>query len=53
MRRRDFAFLVGAATMAPRALFAQTTTRPPVVGSLWFNTNRDEVTGSGGAISSH
>ena len=24
--------------MAPRALFAQTTTRPPVVGSLWFGT---------------
>ena len=38
MRRRDFAFLVCAATMAPRVLFAQATTRPPVVGSLWFNT---------------
>jgi putative tryptophan/tyrosine transport system substrate-binding protein len=38
MRRRDFALIVCAVTMAPHALFAQTTTRPPVVGSLWLNT---------------
>jgi len=38
MRRRDFAFLIGAATIAPRTLFAQMATRPPVVGSLWFGT---------------
>jgi putative tryptophan/tyrosine transport system substrate-binding protein len=38
MRRRDFAILLSAATIAPRVLFAQTTTRPPVVGSLWFGT---------------
>jgi putative tryptophan/tyrosine transport system substrate-binding protein len=38
MRRRDFAFLVCAATMAPRVLFAQTTFRPPVVGWLGFAT---------------
>jgi len=38
MRRRDFAFLLGAATMAPRVLCAQTSTRPPVVGWLGYPT---------------
>ena len=38
MRRRDFGLLVCAATMAPRVLFAQTTTGPPVVGWLGFPT---------------
>jgi hypothetical protein len=36
MRRRDFAFLVCAATMAPRTLFAQATSTQFRVGSLWL-----------------
>jgi putative tryptophan/tyrosine transport system substrate-binding protein len=38
MRRRDFAFFVSAATMAPRVLIAQTAARLPVVGTLWYGT---------------
>jgi putative tryptophan/tyrosine transport system substrate-binding protein len=38
MRRRDFALLVCAVTMAPHALFAQTINRPPVVGAVAFGT---------------
>jgi len=44
MRRRDFAFLISAATMAPRVLFAQATTRAPVVGSLWFSAKDAPLT---------
>jgi putative ABC transport system substrate-binding protein len=38
MRRRDFAFLLSAATMAPRTLFAQATSSQPHVGWLLFPT---------------
>jgi putative tryptophan/tyrosine transport system substrate-binding protein len=38
MRRRDFALLICSATMAPRVVFAQATSRLPVVGSLWLGT---------------
>jgi putative tryptophan/tyrosine transport system substrate-binding protein len=38
MRRRDFALLICAATIAPRALIAQTTTKLPFVGWLGFPT---------------
>jgi putative tryptophan/tyrosine transport system substrate-binding protein len=38
MRRRDFAFLVSAATIAPRAVFAQATSRRFLVGWLSFPT---------------
>ncbi|MGC2081166.1 MAG: hypothetical protein WA728_35175, partial [Xanthobacteraceae bacterium] len=36
MRRRDFAFLVCWATMAPRRLFAQATGKQFRVGSLFL-----------------
>jgi putative tryptophan/tyrosine transport system substrate-binding protein len=36
MRRRDFAFLISAATMAPRTLFAQATGKQFRVGSLFL-----------------
>jgi putative ABC transport system substrate-binding protein len=36
MRRRDFAFLLGAAAMAPRAVLAQATRRKSLVGWLSF-----------------
>jgi putative tryptophan/tyrosine transport system substrate-binding protein len=36
MRRRDFAFLICAATMAPRTLFAQATGKQFRVGSLFL-----------------
>jgi len=44
MRRRDFAFLVCAATMTSRVLLAQATTRQFRVGSLWFATKDAPLT---------
>ena len=44
MRRRDFAFLVCAATMAPRALLAQATSKQFRVGSLWFGAKDAPLT---------
>jgi putative ABC transport system substrate-binding protein len=41
MRRRDFTFLVCAATIAPRVLLAQATSARFRVGSLWL-TSKDE-----------
>jgi putative ABC transport system substrate-binding protein len=38
MRRRDFALLIGAATMAPRVLFAQATSRRFRVGWMFLST---------------
>jgi hypothetical protein len=43
MRRRDFVFLISAAAMAPRALFAQTTSRRFLIGYLAFPTNDDPL----------
>ena len=38
MRRRDFTFLIGAATMAPRTVLAQATSRQFRVGWFFFTT---------------
>lgn len=43
MRRRDFAFLFGAAAMAPRAVLAQATSRRFLVGYLSFPTKDDPL----------
>ena len=41
MRRRDFAFLICAATIAPRAVLAQATSGR--VGSLWFPSKDEPI----------
>jgi putative tryptophan/tyrosine transport system substrate-binding protein len=43
MRRRDVAFLICAATIAPRAVLAQATSRRVRVGSLWFPSKDEPI----------